>query len=408
MISRFTFSLLLLLLLPQTLTTLTLATTTSARPFNISHYLYPKISDEFRPQPSLFLKDVLEAISEREKWNLEQIRVSEVDVGKVKYGNLQRYEIRVPFGKSELVFELWDEVSNWKRFKEGGDLEALVNRVGPRAVLDSFEIRGPVELRVGGGHELSLKLPLNTSHTGLKRILVAEGITVRVTSAQEVSLFHRSDYGLQVNKSLMGNRERSEFWSFGRSSCMSFRPINILGSASVVAYRTQNPDGFIESAFISKETIELLPEKCYDRHTYRKQECPIDSLSLRIAFLEEVLARLFGNRTSQNAASGLVKSKVRASIIFRFQVEVERNITSNDAPWATMAEWRTKPAVEREWFDVVARLEANSLKPLVIKKVRPFLVDNSSAWSNLMSNMSFTKIPPVLLPPEALTLDVKW
>ncbi|CAK9150364.1 unnamed protein product [Ilex paraguariensis] len=397
---------LLQVLLLQTLA-LTLAISTPL--FNISHFSYPKIGEELRPEPSLFLKDVLDVISEWQKWNLEDIRVSKLDVRKAKYGTLQRYEIRIRFGKGKLVFKLLDEESVWKKFKTGrGDFESLVKEVGSKAVLDAFRVQGPFELRVGGDDELSLMLPLNTTHTGLKRILVGEGITLEVRGAQEMSLYHASDLQQQVNGSTLVDRARNNFGSFLHSLCMRLLPLRVLGSASVVAYKTQNPDTYVETAFLSRETIELLPAKCYIRHMYKQRGCPIDSLGLRIALLGKIFRSLKLNRTNQNAILGFVNAKIKASTIFSFQLEIERDIRSNDTFWSTVAEWRTRPIVESAWFEVVARIEAERLKPFVVKKMKPFTVVESSAWSNLMSNVSFTNIPPILVPPEALTLDVKW
>lgn len=99
----------------------------------------------------------------RQKWNPEDVRVSNLDSKKVRYGNLQRYEISVRFGKSEVVFKLWDdEVLKWRKFKKRGDFESLVNEVSSKAVLDAFKIEGPFELRVGGDDELQLMLPVLT------------------------------------------------------------------------------------------------------------------------------------------------------------------------------------------------------------------------------------------------------
>ncbi|XP_059635425.1 protein TUNICAMYCIN INDUCED 1 [Cornus florida] len=402
MIIRFTFSLLLLIYL-QTLT-LILAITSSS--LNISHYLYPKISDEFRPQPSTFLEDVLKAISVKYKWNLEDIRVSsKLDVRNAKFGSSQRYEFLFRISKSELVFRFRDDVSLWKKLKKGGDFESLVKEVGSVAVLNTIRIEGPFELQVGGDDEISLQLPpLNTSHTGLKRILVGEGITIEVRRAQEVSLLHASELGSRMNRSGVINRERIEFWSIRRSLCMPLLPIRISGSASVVAYKTRNPDAWIETALLSRNTIKLLPEKCYTRHYYKKRGRPIDSLALRISMVEMSLRRFLVDKIHQKAVSGFVKAKTKASNVVRFKLELERGMGSND----TLNDWRTRPTFERVWFEVLARIEAERLKPLEIKKVIPFVGADSSAWSNLMSNISFTKFPSLLVPPEALTLDVKW
>uniref|UniRef100_A0A5B6ZXG4 Signal peptidase I n=1 Tax=Davidia involucrata TaxID=16924 RepID=A0A5B6ZXG4_DAVIN len=400
---RFGFNLLLFICLQS----LTLILAITAPTFNISHFLYPKISDELRPQPSTFLQDVLNAISVRQKWNSEDVRVSKLDVRNAKFGTSQRYEFRFRIGKSKLIFKFREEVSLWKKLRKGGDFESLVKDVSSVAVLDTLRVEGPFELLVGGDDELSLLLPLNTSHAGLKRILVGEGITVEVRSSQEVSLFHASEFGLQMNRSVMAYGERKQFWPFWHSSCRSLLPIHIAGSASVVAYRTRNPDAYIETAFLSREIIELLPEKCYARHMYKKRGCPIDSLGLKIAVLENLLRSFLGDRILQNVVLGFLKAKIKASTVVRFQLELERKIKSNDTLQGTSAEWRTRPTVERVWFEVVARIEEERLKPLVIK-VRPFIEADSSAWSNLMSNISFTKFPSILVPQEALTLDVKW
>lgn len=189
---------------------------------------------------------------------------------------------------------------------------------------------------------------------------------------------------------------------------MPLLPINILGSASLVAYKTRNPNAPIEYAFPLTETIELLPEKCYIKRRYKQRGFPINSLRPRVTLLEKLMRSLLGNRIGKNASLGFVKAKIRALTVFRFQMEIERDIKSNDTLRTTLADWRTRPTVETVLFEVVARIAKEGLKPLMIKKVRPFIGVDSSAWSSLMSNLSFTQIPSLLVPPEALTLDVKW
>ncbi|XVE94817.1 hypothetical protein REPUB_Repub02eG0042400 [Reevesia pubescens] len=179
-------------------------------------------------------------------------------------------------------------------------------------------------------------------------------------------------------------------------------------SVSLVAYRTRNPDSHIEALFPSKDTIELLPEKCYGHHGYRKQPCPIDSISLRIARFLKVLRTFLGDRKNQNGFLGSLNVKTKASPIVNFQLELEKKIGKNEGVRGMLTERRTKPTVEQLWFDVMARVESEKLKPLSIKKVRPFVGVDTVSWSNLLSNISFTKFPSILVPPEALTLDVKW
>lgn len=248
----------------------------------------------------------------------------------------------------------------------------------------------------------------NSSHTGLKRILVGEDITVEVKNAHEVSLFQMSDPGQHAEWNLVDQMDQCNRWFFPCLKCMSLLPVRISGSASVVAFRTRNRGAHITSNLQSQDVIELLPDMCYSTHIHKKQQFPIVSLRLRIRLLEKVLKSFLADRINHNAARVKLKTKIDASTAFRFQLEVERNIRTNDTRWTTMSEWRTRPTVEHVWFEVLARFEKKRLKPLVVKKIKPFVGVDSSAWSNFMANMSFTKLSSVLVAPEALTLDVNW
>ncbi|KAI4336937.1 hypothetical protein L6164_015406 [Bauhinia variegata] len=365
----------------------------------------PANASPFEP----ILQDVLKAISVSQKWDLGDVSVSKLDVGKVRFGISKGYEFRFGFGKNQLLFNFSDQVRSWSKFrKPKSDLGSLINQVSTLAVLDAFILEGPFELRVDGLHRLSLSLPMNISYTGLKHILVSEGIKLEVRGAQEVSLFHSYDHDLQMNGSKMFSEVKGDLWAFLQSTCVPFIPIRILGSASLIAFRGRNPDMYIEPKFISKDTIELLPEKCYHGDTYRKRACPMDSLSLRLSMLEKILRSLLGHRILQSQLFGFLKAKIRASAAVKFPIELESNLGSNVTLNRTLPEWRTRPSVERAWFEVLTRVEADRLKPLLIKKVKPFIESDSISWGNLLSNVSFTKLRSVLVPPEALTLDVKW
>ncbi|XP_018627594.1 protein TUNICAMYCIN INDUCED 1 [Nicotiana tomentosiformis] len=405
-----TFLIIFVLLSP-----ISIATSSSPIPFNISHFIYPRINYFEHPQssPHPFLQEVLKGIAEKEKWDFEDLRVSKLDVKKLKFGTLRKYEFRVRIGKMEFVFLMSDEVSQWKDFnflnKNESDFESLVKEIGSKATLDVLKIHGPFELYATGDDDyLSLNLPLNSSYTGLKKILVGEGITVEVKGADKISIFNISALLKLVNGSILTKSGGCEFGCVWQSSCIPLLPVHASGSASVLAYWTRNPGLRIDTAFVSRRIIKLLAEKCYARHIYRKRSLYSDFLTQKITLLGKVLRSFLGGRTSQIARLDLLKVKVEDLTLFRFQLELERGIPSNDTYWTTLGQWRTKPAVERSWFEVTARFEEEVLKPRFIKKIRPFIEVDSSSWSNLMSNMSFTKISSFLVPPEPLTLDVRW
>ncbi|PPR88007.1 hypothetical protein GOBAR_AA32683 [Gossypium barbadense] len=283
------------------------------------------------------LQDVIEKIALKQKWEPEGLNFSKLELSKVRFGTGKRYEFRIRFGKTHMLFKFPDEVSSLKKFtrRNSDDFLDFVNEINSSAVLEPFTMEGPFELRLSPGHQASLLLPLNTSHTDLKRVLVGHGITLQ-------------------------------------------------------------------------DTIELLPEKCYGSDGYTKQPCPIDSISLRIARLQKILRTFIGDRNNEKQFLGSLNVKIKASPIVHFQLELEKEIGNNESVRSMLAEWRTKPTVERLWFDVMTRVEGDKLNPLTLKKVRPFVSVDTVSWSNLLSNISFTKFPSILVPPEALTLGVKW
>ncbi|KAA3451067.1 putative thylakoidal processing peptidase 2, chloroplastic [Gossypium australe] len=355
----------------------------------------PILSFAFNPLHSnnpQILQDVIEKIALKQKWELEGLNFSKLELSKVRFGTGKRYEFRIRFGKTHLLFKFPDEVSSLKKFtrRSSDDFLDFVNEINSSAVLEPFTMEGPFELRLSPGHQASLLFPseawvfghqLNTSHTDLKRVLVGHGITLHVIGAQEISLFHTFNFGSPANEN--GVKEKSSgYWPFSHSFCRSLLPVHVLGSVSLAAYRTRNPDAHIEAHFPSKDTIELLPEKCYGSDGYTKQPCPIDSISLRIA------------RNNQKQFLCSLNVKIKASPIVHFQLELEKEIGNNESVHSMLAEWRTKPTVERLWFDVMTRIEGDKLKPLTIKKInaiRHYLsvessVDLCNICMSLMSN----------------------
>ncbi|PKI45465.1 hypothetical protein CRG98_034120 [Punica granatum] len=150
---------------------------------------------------------------------------------------------------------------------------------------------------------------LNTTHGGLRRVFISEGITVEVNGAREVCLFYEPDLQTSDNRTATNEAKSGPLPNF-QTRCMPLLPIHIIGPASVIAYRTRNPGARIETQSPTEGTIELLPEKCYSHNLHRKTR---------------------GVR---------------------------------------LDEWRTRPGVERVWFEVLVKLEGERIKPVVVKKVR--------------------------------------
>lgn len=104
----------------------------------------------------------MKAISLKQKWDWESVRVSRLDLRKARYGSFQNYEFRIRVAKADLFFKFSDEVAGWKKFRNfEGDLGNLLKLVRSKTVVRPFKVEGPVELRVDGDHELSLSLPVS-------------------------------------------------------------------------------------------------------------------------------------------------------------------------------------------------------------------------------------------------------
>ncbi|XP_050223645.1 uncharacterized protein LOC126673514 [Mercurialis annua] len=354
------------------------------------------------------LEDVLKEISDRLNWDMDTIRTSRLKVSKIRFSNAQRYEFRVRFGKMPLLFKFPDELHSWKRITNTNhEFENFVNEIGSSTVLDTFKVEGPFDLRVSDQDALSLSLPLNVSHSNLKRVLVGKGITVEIRAAKQLSVFQTFDSNFDMNTSDKIKKGIGGFCSFFHQYCRPLLPIHVIGSASLIAYNTRNPDASVETILLSKETMELLPEKCYN-YMHKNRAMLSHSLSSKIDRLGILLRTFLGNKVGQNRLSGFIRTNIKAATVIRFQLALEKKIGNNTTLVGAVEDWRTKPTVEQVWFEVVARVEDENLRPVTVKKVRPFIAVDTVSWSNLMSNISFTKFPSFLLPSEALTLDVKW
>lgn len=104
----------------------------------------------------------MKAISAKQKWDLKEVRVLNLDIGKVKFGTSQNYEFRIGSGKNKLTIKFSDQVSSWNKFAiPETDLGFLVRRISPLAFHDVIKLEGPFELLVDHLHFLSLSLPVS-------------------------------------------------------------------------------------------------------------------------------------------------------------------------------------------------------------------------------------------------------
>uniref|UniRef100_A0A0A9DAN7 Uncharacterized protein n=1 Tax=Arundo donax TaxID=35708 RepID=A0A0A9DAN7_ARUDO len=169
--------------------------------------------------------------------------------------------------------------------------------------------------------------------------------------------------------------------------------------------------GHVETLLRSHDTMELSSDKCQVNMSNRLiSACLFCSISPRLIKLENILKTWFSKRNQGNSSMHFIEAKVTSIPLVKFRLELERDLTEDDIIWENVSEWKTKPMVQQVTLDIIARVENDDrLKAVSVKKVRkPFPIVDATSWSSLTSNVSFTNFLSFVLPPEPLSLDVKW
>ncbi|KAJ3706058.1 hypothetical protein LUZ61_009763 [Rhynchospora tenuis] len=378
---------------------------------------------------SSFLTQIVDDLAERDRWDSKSVvrfRVSDSDEKVSKVGVLNRYELSAKVGRRlRLGMKFSDEAVEWRRVngsvvvQSDSDLVAGDEAALVVPVVKDLELTGPLELRVGMGgrvdDSISLNLPtINVTNTSFKRLLVPYGIKIKVVGAQEVSITNPSDIGLSMNGILATQyKDQIPFLHHRSASCTPLLSVHVVGSILVTAHKTLNPISPIQTSFVSHDTVQLLTDKCYYRKFSQISSSLFSSTPSfisRLTMLERVLVRLVGSKVLDKKFVRFVKARVVSLTVVKFRLVLERELSRRDKYWREMEAWRTKPKKLHFLLEVVARIsEDGTLKVLLVKRVKKSLrAVESTAWSSLMSNISFTQFPSFVLPPEALTLDVKW
>ncbi|GJN23206.1 hypothetical protein PR202_gb10834 [Eleusine coracana subsp. coracana] len=347
--------------------------------------------EEPAPEPT-FLEEVVDAVSEKYDWDPDaDVRVWPLDLDSIRVGAMQRYEFRARAGGSTAVARFPDEAVEWRHpaapaveevdGPDGIDVVPADGALGFEHGVRDMELVGPVEVRIAGGEDggvVELQLPSgNATYTRLKKILVADGIALKVIGAQKVSLTHPHS----------------------------------IGPVIIVVHQTSVSGGRVKTLLKSHYTMELLSDKCHGNMSNRLiSTCLFCSISPRLTRLEKILKTWFSKRNQENSSMRFIEAKVTSVPLVKFRLELERDITEEDVIFGNISEWKTKPMVQRVTLDIIAKVENDErLKAISVKKVRnPFPILDAASWSSLTSNVSFTKFLSLVLPPEPLLLDVKW
>ena len=201
--------------------------------------------------------------------------------------------------------------------------------------------------------------------------------------------------------------EMKTFWFGDPSICFPMLSISITGPASLSAYKNHDQNSYIETSLQSPESLELLPDKCYHGSLEKDLIYPgIFSVLSQMNMPESLLSIVLGDG---GMVSGPVKARLMAYTLVRFKVEVEREIRDDDRVWSEAPKWKSRPGVERYWFEVLSRAGAGTaLQPVFHRRLRSPVISDSVLLGSLLPNVSFTRLHYLVRSPEVFTLDVKW
>ncbi|CAL4927512.1 unnamed protein product [Urochloa decumbens] len=416
---------LLLLSAPSPSASASLSFLTDSLNASFSIFADPDLEDP-APEPT-FLEEVIDAVSEKYDWDPDaDVRVWPLDADTVRVGAVQRYEFRARAGGVVALARFSDEAVQWKRptspaveevdGPDGIDVVPGDGAFGFSSGVRDVELVGPVELKLSGNEDgglVELQLPSgNVMYTRLKKILVTDGVGLKVIGAEKLSLSHPHSIGLLANGSLLAsNNDLSQIWPLSYSTCAPLLQVGAVGSVVIAVHQTSVSGGHVKTALVSDDTIELFLDKCQVNESNRLiSACLFCSISPRLIKLERILKTWFNKRNQDNRPMHFIEAKVTSIPLVKFRLELERDITEEDPIWKDVPEWKTMPIVQRVTIGIVARVEDdNRLKAISVKKVRQqFPIVDTTSWGSLTSNVSFTQFLSFVLPPEPLSLDVKW
>ncbi|KAJ1293459.1 hypothetical protein BS78_01G069700 [Paspalum vaginatum] len=417
-------ALLLFLSAPSPSASASLSFLTASSNDSVSTWAEPELEDP-APEPT-FLEEVIDTVSEKYAWDPDaEVRVWPLDADTVRVGAVQRYEFRARVGGVAARARFADEAVEWRRpgapaveevdGPDGIDFVPGDGALGFGPGVRDVELVGPVELKLAGNEEgglVELQLPSGyATYTRLKRIRVADGIALKVIGAQKVSLSHPHSIGLLANGSLLTSKNHlSQIWPLSYPTCAPLLEVGVVGSVIIVVHQTSVAGGHVKTSLRSHDTLELLLDKCRVNISNRLiSACLFCSISPILIKLEDTLKTWSSKRIQENSTVHFIEAKVTSRPLVKFRLELERDITEEDPLWEDVPEWKMKPAVQRVTLDIIARVEDDDrLKAVSVKKVRKqFPTVDTTSWSSMTSNVSFTKFMSFILPPEPLSLDVE-
>eukprot|EP00249_Psilotum_nudum_P012612 c23885_g1_i1 orf=539-1876(+) len=387
-------------------------------------------------------------------WSKDDVKISNIDTEDAKFGQTVIYEFDIQAGDAFLPLRLSEEITSWQYLVElpSGEEDSLGTgamlatiddkqqqtavgdeRIGAlTAVLAPFQLSGPVELWIQDAEQLRLALPNDVEAGVLRKVLLADGAVVTVEGAREVSLEHPLQLPLPLPSdsresglaaSLLALADRLRYAS--RMEQMPLLSLRIVGPTSLVATvpKELKPSGnSLKVKRLAPGAVELVSRKQGQVQVEGLDPLPaldpinswmfplpsLNGTNSKLQNLEKLLISFLGPKAYQKGSFKLLRAKASAATFVQVEFQIEKRLSNDNIPTAFWPEWKTRPTVQRLDYQLLAKVEGQKLLPVHIHQLEHYTNVESYTWRAITGNVSFSKLPRILLPSSPLTLDPKW
>eukprot|EP00850_Spirogloea_muscicola_P007006 SM000034S12760 [mRNA] locus=s34:659439:661244:+ [translate_table: standard] len=388
-------------------------------------------------------KPVLEAVSRANGWDGVDAVVTRVDVADARWGTAALYEFAVGVGHGATEFSMSEEAQQWEYLlpavpsdsNAGKDLSLPSPDVV--AALPPFQLAGPVEIWIQDGQHMRLSVPHDVDAGELTRVVIADGATVTVKGAREVSLARPVDLTLPLRNTSEAAKGAALVELLGQLKAAARglgRPalsLRILGPTALVAAsaRAELPavaegqqalsgPGRIKVRRISETAVELhsrasVPESL-GHGALDQPQWPIPDMNLsdaKLAAIEEGLLAVLGKKANKQGSFQLLRAKATAVTLVRLPLELERRALAasekDEARGAVPGASDTTSDQEhraRQQWEVMARVDGGVLHPVSITPMTVILPSVSVSVEDKLGMNMTSKYEPQALPPLSAML----
>ncbi|EFJ33595.1 hypothetical protein SELMODRAFT_270469 [Selaginella moellendorffii] len=365
-------------------------------------------------------------------WKREDVNVSRVYSRRM--GQALMYEFDIEIGGNIFPIKLAEDISTWRYVDElsnhGTDKAMVEFGHWDDAALAPFKIAGPVELWIQDAKDLRLAIPNDVDAGALRKVLLADGATVTVLGAREISLTKPFKVPLPLVGS--GDDHASSILALSeqlrQASRSSDRPIlslRVVKPSSLVASAPEQLDSPPERLKVKKLSpgaVEL-SSRALDKLAGGEIELsggsssgksqwlwPLPSVNTSgptLRSLEQALKLLLGPSAHRPGSFSLLRAKAAAAKFVKVEFELEKRLDGDDD---ALPEWATRPTIQRLQFEVLSKIDGDKVIPMSVRPLETYpsattaSFDFFSGNTTSLESMASTFLPPV----SPLTLDVSW